>query len=89
MEPENRDDALTRLLLDYNKSQASVIKHLRNIAVLICICFTIIICSLVVGFFWYESQFDKTVTTVTQEVETDEGNAIVNSGGDMYYGDED
>ena len=34
---------------------------------------------------WYESQFEE--MTITQEAEAETGNAIVNNGGDVIYGE--
>lgn len=35
---------------------------------------------------WYESQFEE--MTITQEAEAETGNAIVNNGGDVIYGED-
>ena len=82
------NDSLNRLLLDFNKSQAEVIKHLRNMVIIICVCFTVIFSVFICGFFWYEAQFDKTTTTITQEAEVDEGDALLNNSGVINYGNE-
>lgn len=94
MEPDkefNSDqlEAINRLLVDYNKSQSGIISNLKNMILSITVAFTVIICIMIAGYFWYESQFDKAVTTtIEQEAETDNGgNAIVNNGGSVTYGD--
>ena len=36
---------------------------------------------------YYESQFETFQTVTTQEADTNGGNAIINSGGDVNYGE--
>ena len=36
---------------------------------------------------WYESQWEKVTTEVTQEVDTKNGSAYVSGIGDVYYGE--
>jgi len=84
-----REEALNRLLLDTDKNQNNVIRHFRKMVVTLLVCSTIIICTMVVGFFWYEGQFDATTTTTdttTTSMETDGANANINNvtDGDMY-----
>ena len=77
--------AINQLLTDYSQSQALLIKQLKNAIVTICICFTVIICVMIGGFFWYESQFETKEVTTT-ELSTEGDNADINSvtNGNMY-----
>ena len=87
-----RLSAVNGVLLDTAKSQESLIKHFRKMLIAITISFTIIICCMVGGFFYYESQFE-TVETATTTADTD----LTTSGeyaninnvtnGDMYNDD--
>ena len=91
-----RLSAVNGILLDTAKSQESLIKHFRKMLIAITISFTIIICCMVGGFFYYESQFEtvETATTTTETI-TDTGmstsgeNANINNvtNGDMYNDD--
>ena len=78
-------EAVNKLLVDYTKGQAAIIKQLKNALVIVSICFSIIIVAMISGFFWYESQFDTTETTVTT-METEGENADINAvtNGNMY-----
>lgn len=79
--------ALNMVLADCNKSQSQTIRELKHIIIIICISFTLIICALIGGFTYYESQFEttETATTVTT-LETDGEDADIYSvtDGDMY-----
>lgn len=77
--------AVNELLRDYSKAQSETIKQLKTALIVVSICFSLIICSMVAGFFWYESQFEVTETTTTT-METEGENANINSvtNGDMY-----
>ena len=84
--------AVNGVLLDTAKSQESLIKHFRKMLIAITISFTIIICCMVGGFFYYESQFEtvETATTTTDTDLTTSGeNANINNvtNGDMYNDD--
>lgn len=90
-----RLSAVNKILLDTAKNQESLIKHFRKMLIAITISFTIIICSMVGGFFYYESQFEtvetETTTTTTETVtdtdmSTSGENANINNvtNGDMY-----
>jgi hypothetical protein len=79
------------LLLDVCKNQRKTIKSLKTICITVIVCFSLIICTMVAGFFYYESQFDIVDSTTTQETTTTElktsgENANINnvSNGDMY-----
>lgn len=77
--------AINELLRDYSKAQAETIKQLKIALIVVSVCFSLIICTMVAGFFWYESQFDVTSTTTT-ELTTEGENANINNvtNGDMY-----
>ena len=75
--------AINRLLSDYSKSQSTIIRDLRNAIITICVVAFTVILLMTVGFFWYESQFDCTTTTITQEAELESGDAIINNGGNI------
>ena len=84
-----RGEALNRLLLDTDKNQNNVIRYFRKTVVTLLICFTLIVCVMVIGFFWYEGQFDATTTTTdttTTSTETDGANTNINNvtDGDTY-----
>lgn len=84
-----RLSAVNEILLDTAKNQESLIKHFRKMLIAITISFTIIICSMVGGFFYYESQFETietTTTTTTTDMSTSGENANINNvtNGDMY-----
>lgn len=78
-------EAVNRLLIDHTKAQTLIIKQLKTAIIAVCICFTAIIVSMIAGFFWYESQFETTESTVTT-METEGENANINAvtNGDMY-----
>ena len=79
--------ALNHLLTECNKSQALTIKHLKTITIVLLVCITLVFCTMVGGFFWYESQYEKTTeTTTTTTLHTEGENAEINnvSNGDMY-----
>jgi hypothetical protein len=84
-----KEEALNRLLLDTDKNQSSTIGHFRKMVVVLLACFTLIICTMTIGFFWYEGQFDVGTTTTdatTTSMETEGTNANINNvaDGDMY-----
>ena len=87
-----RLSAVNGVLLDTAKNQESLIKHFRKMLIAITISFTIIVCCMVGGFFYYESQFEtvETATTTTDTDLTTSGeNANINNvtNGDMYNDD--
>ena len=84
-----KEEALNRLLLDTDKSQNTAIGHFRKMVVVLLICFTVTVCTMTIGFFYYESQFDvgtTTTGTTTTSMETDGANANINNvtDGDTY-----
>lgn len=88
-----RLNAINKILLDTAKNQESLIKHFRKMLIAITISFTVIICSMIGGFFYYESQFETvetetttTETTTSTDMSTSGENANINNvtNGDMY-----
>ena len=87
-----RLSAVNGILLDTAKNQESLIKHFRKMIIAITVSFTIIICCMVCGFFYYESQFETvetTTTTTDTDLTTSGENANINNvtNGDMYNDD--
>lgn len=83
-------EAINKLLTDYGKAQTQLVHQLKNTVIIVTIAFMVILCSMVFGFFWYESQYDTTTSTITTTTLTTEGeNANINSvtNGDMYNDD--
>ena len=84
-----RLSAVNGILLDTAKNQESLIKHFRKMLIAVTISFTIVICSMVGGFFYYESQFETVETaktTTDTDLITSGENANINNvtNGDMY-----
>lgn len=79
--------ALNKLLLEMNKNQKESNASLIKTFISTVICFTVLLISMVLGFFWYESQFEvteKVVTeTITQEVSGTDSE-IDNVEGNLY-----
>jgi len=47
----------------------------------------ILLVGCVAGFIWYEAQFTDEENTVTQDIDTGNGNLAVTGIGDLYYGE--
>lgn len=93
MKVENEEleqaQALNKVMIEMAKSQRASYKTLVRVYVVTVVCFTILLVSMVIGFFYYESQFEftDTVTTTTKTVEQEvsgEGSEINNVEGNMY-----
>lgn len=89
IEVKEAKEEMDNLLLDVCKSQRQTIKYMRNCIIALICSFTLIICVMVVGFFWYESQFEiveEVVTTTTTDMEASGENATINNvtDGNMY-----
>lgn len=83
-----QSQATNRLLLEMVKMQKTNMTSFVRVLILILVCYTTILVSMIAGFFWYESQFEVTEqvvteTTTTQEV-SGEASEINNVQGDMY-----
>lgn len=80
--------AMNELLFEMVKNQKEVNKSNIRVFIVIIVCYTLLLISMVVGFFVYESQFETTytteaITTTTQEV-SGEDSEINNVQGNMY-----
>lgn len=87
---ENKNDMsdITQLLLNMVDSQKQTIKSQTKVFIIVIVCYTVLLLSMVVGFFIYDSQFDytETLTTereITQEV-SGENSTINNVDGNQY-----
>lgn len=83
-----QSQAMNQLLLEMTKSQKENQKALIRILIVSMTCYTILLMTLIIGFFWYESQFEYvqeevTEETLTQEV-SGEGSEINNVEGNLY-----
>lgn len=81
-------EATNKLLLQMVKNQKENNKNMVRVFVITLCCMTILLVSMVVGFFVYESQFETelettTETTITQEV-SGEDSTINNIEGNQY-----
>lgn len=80
-------EVTNKLLLEMVKNQKTNSTNLVKIFIITIVCYTILLLSIIIGFFYYESQFETFQTVTTQEADTNGGNAIINSGGDVNYGE--
>lgn len=82
-----QSQALNTVLLEMNKNQKEANKSLVRAFIVTIVCMTLLLISMVVRFFWYESQFEITeqvvTETITQEVSGSDSE-INNVEGDMY-----
>ena len=81
LEQSEKMQAINKLLSDYSKAQSSVIRELRNAIITISVVAFTVILLVVGGFLWYESQYEHSTTTITQEAELESGDAVINNGG--------
>lgn len=88
LEELKSDEPLVSVLVDMAKSQRKTISKLIKIFIIMIVCNMIIMISGIVGFFWYESQFEiittETVETTTTQVVSGEDSEINNIEGNMY-----
>ena len=88
-EEKNKEvEATNKLLLQMVKNQKENNKNMIRVFIITMCCMTILLVSMVVGFFVYESQFETelettTETTITQEV-SGEDSTINNVEGNQY-----
>lgn len=80
--------AMNELLIEMVKNQKEANKNNFKVFISVIICYTLLLISMVVGFFIYESQFEiasttETITTTTQEV-SGQDSEINNIQGNMY-----
>lgn len=81
-----KQDELNSLLLEIVKSQKRSYKNLVVVFAVTIVCLSVIICTIVGCFTWYESQFETgyvTTETVEQEVSGENSN-INNISGNQY-----
>lgn len=83
-----QSQAMNHLLLEMVKTQKSNTKSLIRVFLSTVFCYTLLLIAMVIGFFWYESQFKITETTVTEETITQEvsgeNSEINNVEGNLY-----
>ena len=82
-----QSQAMNHLLLEMVKTQKENYKALMRIFIMTVAMYTFILVSMIIGFFWYESQFATTTEVVTREVTQEvSGNdsEINNVEGNMY-----
>lgn len=85
MEQHEFDSQLNGILRETLKIQENIIDRFKRIIVAILVSYTLILIAGIVGFFWYENQFE-TVETTTTTMETEGDSADINSvtNGDQY-----
>ena len=86
------DTKLNNLLKDVNKKQNETIKHLKNIIIVLIMCWFLSICFCFGAFVWYESQFEYVEETAvketyTEEMTTEGDNAYINNVEGSQYND--
>ena len=82
-----QSQAMNHLLLEMVKTQKENYKALILIFITTVVMYTFILVSMIIGFFWYENQFETTTEVVTREVTQEvSGNdsEINNVEGNMY-----
>jgi hypothetical protein len=80
-------EVTNKLLLEMVKNQKENFKNFVKVFIIVIVCYTAILITTIVGFVYYESQFDVTSETVTETTLTTEGeNANINNvtDGNMY-----
>ena len=87
-EKSKQVEATNKLLLQMVKNQKENNKNMVRVFIITMCCMTILLVSMVVGFFVYESKFETelettTETTITQEV-SGEDSTINNVEGNQY-----
>lgn len=87
-EKNKQVEAANKLLLQMVKNQKENNKNMIRVFIITMCCMTILLVSMIVGFFVYESQFETelettTETTITQEV-SGEDSTINNVEGNQY-----
>ena len=93
-ENEKQIETTNRLLLDMVQNQKLSTQNLVKTFITTIICYTIILVTMIVGFFIYESQFEVIESgyeTMNQEQEANSDNGgdaigIINNNGDWSYG---
>lgn len=83
---EKQNEQLNNLLLDVVKSQKKSYKNLITVFIVTVISLTLIICTMIFSFTWYESQFEITEETKAEITQTVDGenSSINNVTGNQY-----
>lgn len=80
--------ATNKLLLEMVKNQRDNTRNIVRLFIITVICYTVLLVAMILGFFWYESQFTYTEEIITEEVITQEVSGddaeINNVEGNMY-----
>lgn len=79
-------EVTNKLLVDMVKNQKESSKSLFRVFIVTVCCFTVLLVSLIIGFFYYERQFevtDKVTTKIEQEVSGSDS-SINNIEGNQY-----
>lgn len=90
MEQHELELELNNVLLDVTKAQEKALSSFKILLIAIIASFTLIICAMVAGFFYYESQFETVETKTTATTLSTEGeNANINNvtNGNQYNDD--
>ena len=82
-------NALNKILIDTDRTQGQMLRHFKNMIITAIICLSLIICCMVIGFFWYDNQFETVEAdgiTKTTTMTTSGDNANINNitDGDQY-----
>ena len=89
-EGQESANVTNELLLDMVKNQRKTMSDFVRVFVIVVICYTAILVSMIIGFFVYESQFETTETTTTTETivqEVDGENSSINNIDGNQYND--
>lgn len=71
---------------EYLLYESSMVRQERNFKRIWILCIILIVVCVLTNGFWIWREFQYEDIVVEQDVETDDGTAIVNGVGDMYYG---
>lgn len=80
-------EATNKLLLEMVQNQKTNSANLIKVFIVVIVCYTVLLLSMIIGFFVYESQFDTFQTVTQQEADTAGGDAIINGSGEINYGE--
>lgn len=83
----NNMEATNKLLLEMVQNQKASNANLIKMFLTVIICYTVLLLSMIIGFYIYESQFETFQTVTSQEADTAGGDAIINGSGEINYGE--
>lgn len=83
----NNMEATNKLLLEMVQNQKASNANLVKMFLTVIICYTVLLLSMIIGFYIYESQFETFQTVTSQEADTAGGDAIINGSGEINYGE--